>query len=185
MTIMNDPYQNYRTSEKPTDDAFVLLDQLLDNLENAEDEVKQAELNLKKAQEKVRTISEHDIPEYMDTLGLEDFTTKSGKRVRVISKIRASIGSRKAAAFKWLIDHGHGGLIKRTIAVAFNRDQQQDAEALLEDLQGRFAGAKQDMKVEAATLTAFVKEQLEQGVPIPHDTFGIMEQKLTKVEYKK
>jgi hypothetical protein len=41
---------------------------------------------------------------------------------------------------------------------------------------------KQDMKVEAASLTSFVRKELENGKEVPRDIFGIYEQRSTKIK---
>jgi hypothetical protein len=181
---VNDPFADYQEDEQSTEDVFAKLRTMILALKAAETAVVMAETDLRKVQETLRQVQEHDLPEYMASLGLETFTTTDGLAVRVDEKIHASIGDRKVVAYKWLIDNGHGGLIKRTVEVAFNVDQAEQAEALVCELVGQYAGVRQNMKVEAATLTAFVKEQLEKGEDIPHDIFGVFEQRIARIEQK-
>ena len=75
----------------------------------------------------------------------------------------------------WLEDQGHGGLIKRTVSVAFNRDQENEAVKLMDELSSEFSGVSQDHKVESATIRAFIREQLEEGVDFPMDMFGAVQ----------
>jgi len=180
-----DQFADFRPEEKPSDEAFAKLDQMIKDLVASRTAVADAEDALKKAQENRRQLEEFTIPEYMiDTLGLEEFRNKDGLRVKVVKKIRASIGKRKAEAFQWLIDNGYDTLIKRTVQVAFNREQGDDAEALMKELEPKFAGVRQDMKVEAATLTAWVKKMLEDGKEVPHDIFGVFEQRFAEIDVK-
>lgn len=181
--MINDPYADFRADEAPKQEAFAKLDELLKQLTKAEIEVTEAELVLKKAQERRRQLDEFDIPSHMDTLGIKDFTNKAGAKIEIKSAIRASIGNRKAQAFAWLIENKHGGLIKRTVAVAFNVGQGPDATKLIAELREKNVGAgvKQEMKVEAATLTAWARKQLKDGKDVPADIFGIYEQRSTKI----
>ncbi len=179
----SDPFEGFRTEETPDDDAFARLAEMVSNLDEAEKEVLGAETVLKIAQERERQIREHDLPEYMTSLGLETFRTTDGLTVEVKTKIRASIGERKGEAFVWLITHGHGALIKRTVEVAFNGGQEKLAEDLCLQLsQQDNAGVRQNMKVEPATLTAWVGSQLENGNPIPMDLFGVFEQRYASIK---
>jgi len=186
---MSDVFADFRENEKPSEELFAKLDELVTKLMTAQKAVADAEDVLKKAQDAERTLREHDLPEFMDKLGMEEFTTKSGLKIKIKTKIRASIGNRKVAAYAWLEKNGYGNLIKRTVKVAFNRDQGDEAEELMktlrDDPESRFAGVAQDLKVEAATLTSFVKEQLEAGKDIPQDIFGVFEQKSAMIEIKK
>jgi len=183
--MVKDIFADYRVDETPETEAFAKLDDLVKQLTQAERDVVEAQAALKAAQSRVRQLDEFDIPDHMDSLGLTEFTNKAGIKIKAVSTIRASIGDRKVAAFAWLIENNHSALIKRTVVVAFNTAQGGDAEALRDELLGRdslnAAGIKQEMKVEAASLTAFVKKQLKAGKEVPHDIFGIYDQRSTKI----
>lgn len=174
----------YQTSEwnEVDNTVFEQLHKHIAEMEHAEAEVVAAQEALKAAQEKHRELSEQRIPELMETLGLEEFTTKSGRRVKIKTKIRASIaGARKHEAIQWLEENGHGSLIKRTVMVAFDRTQQSDAKNLLTSLRGKFAGVKEEIKVEPMTLTKFVNDILKEGKEIPCELFGVYHQRFTEV----
>lgn len=181
--MTNDPYAEFRADEKPKEEAFAKLSQLLSDLTEAEKAVVEAETALKKAQERRRQLDEFDIPSYMDTLDLKEFTNKAGVKMEIKSTIRASIGKRKAEAYAWLIKNGHGGLVKRSVVTSFNVSQGEEAEKLLKEMRDRNegAGTKQEMKVEAASLTAWVRKQLKDGNKVPSDIFGVYEQRSTKI----
>ncbi len=180
---MTDPFAEFRVDNKPSAETFAKLNEMVRALVKAELDVAQAEEVLKEAQARKRQIEEFDIPEFLEELGLASFKTTDGIEIEVEEKLRASIGNRKAEAYKWLLDNGHGAIIKRTVQVAFNTDQGEEAQDLLAKLEeGGYAGVRQDMKVEPATLTAWAKEQLEQGVDIPEETFGIFRQKFAKIK---
>ena len=183
--MVEDIFAGFRADEAPKAEAFAKLDELVKQLTQAEADVAEAQAALKQAQERVRQLDEFDIPEHMDSLGLKEFTNRAGIKIEAVSTIRASIGDRKAQAFAWLIKNKHGGLIKRNVVVAFNTTQAKDAQALLKELQERdalnAAGVKGEMRVEAASLTAFVRKQLKAGKAVPHDIFGIFDHRSTKV----
>jgi hypothetical protein len=182
---MGDPFEAYRIDEKPLEPAFAKLSELISGLVKAEADVFVAEAALKKAQESRRLLSEKMIPDCMEEMGLKEFTTNSGTKVIVEKNIHASIGNRKAEAFTWLITHGHGGMIKHSVEIAFNREQTDQAKAVFAELLTKdSAGVRQNLKVEPATLTSWVKSQLEEGNDIPHDIFGIFEQKIAEVKSK-
>jgi len=179
-----DPFAAFRADDVPQEHAFAKLDKLVKDLTEAEKDVTKAETALKKAQAAVKQLDEFDIPEHLDTLGIKEFINKAGVKVAAVSTIRASIGNRKAAAFAWLINNKHSALIKRTVSVAFNTLQGADAKKLVKEINERddmTADVKEEMKVEASSLTAFVKKQLADGKDIPHDIFGIYEQRATKI----
>lgn len=182
-----DPYAEFRATEaQASAEAIKQLSDLSDKLLDAERQVAEAEDALKKAQDHRRDIAERQIPELMDQMGLEEYKTNAGLKVKVKEIIRTSIPQKhKDKAFKWLEDNGHGGLIKRTLSVAFARDEQERAAAAQAELKKHFANVKQDMKVEPSTLRSFVSHQLAEGEEIPEDLFGVHRQREAKVETPK
>jgi hypothetical protein len=173
-------YEQY--TEAPSGNDLAALSRLADDLADAEERVAQLEAKLKIAQAQVMDIAERQIPEVMDNLGVRSFTTQNGYKVEVQKKIRASIpAGNKDSAYNWLDENGHGGLIKRSISVAFNREQEKTARELQAQLSDQFENVKEDRKVEPSTLTAFIREQLEVGASIPLDLFGAWEQRVARI----
>lgn len=183
--MSSDPFAQYRVDDAPTTDNEEMqrLSDLVQKLREVGEATAEAEAALKRLQDEKRRLEEFELPELMDSLGLAEFRDRSGLHVRVTRQIRASIGSRKAEAFAWLENNGYGALIKRTVEAAFGREQAEDAKRVLTTLQREFGGnVRQQMKVEPATLTAFVREQLAEGKEIPADVFGIYEQRCARIE---
>ncbi|KKN53714.1 hypothetical protein LCGC14_0599690 [marine sediment metagenome] len=180
-----DPYAAFREDDEPKEEAFAKLNELVKLLTKAEADVAQAQQDLKDAQARLRQVDEFDIPGHMDTLGLKEFINRAGIKIEAKTTVYASIGNRKVQAYAWLIANKHSGLIKRQIVVAFDTQRGEDAEALKKELLERedlhAAGVKQEMKVEAASLTAFVRKQLKEGHEIPADIFGIYDKRSTKI----
>ena len=96
---------------------------------NAEKAVSAAEIAFKNSKERLRDINENQIPELMDSLGLEEFTTTEGLKITVKETLRASIPKvHSIEALQWLRDNGHEKLIKHVMEV--EPDTDEDAEAL-------------------------------------------------------
>ncbi len=182
--MASDPFAEFRVDETPSDETFARLKELTERQEAAEKLVLEREVELKKAQEALRQVREFDLPKLMDEIGLDKITTKDGIEVEVVKIVRASIGDRKVEAFAWLIKNGHGGLIKRTVEAAFGVESAEQTKKLADHIRESWAGAdvRVNMKVEPASLTAFVKEMLEQGKTIPVETFGVYDQKISKIK---
>lgn len=178
-----DPFADFRVEDKIEDDAFKKLDKLLKSLVQATKKVAEAEQVLKDAQAKHRQLDEFDIPNYMDSIGLKEFTNRRGIKIEACTTIRASIGKNKVPALAWLIKNKHGAVIKRTVAIAFNVTQGAEAAKLLKEMTKRNigAGVRQEMKVEAATVTALVRKRLKAGKKVPADIFNVYSQRSTKV----
>jgi len=173
-------YEQFKTD--PGADGLAVLSQLAVDLNQADLAVARREEDLRKAQQVATDLSERQIPELMDSLGIETFTTTAGLKVTVGRTIRASIpAAQKEQAMAWLDEHGHGGLIKRSVVVAFNREDEAQAKRLAENLQETYGSVKSDQKVESSTLRAFIAERLKLGEDIPLALFGAWEQRKAKV----
>lgn len=154
----------------------ISLDQmatLVRALVDADEEVNQAENNLKAAKEKARILREETIPSAMQELGLESLKLDTGQTVKVQQDVYASIPKAgKQAAFMWLEEHGFGGLIKLTVDVNYGKGEQEAAQALYAQLAGAGLDASLTQDVHAQTLKAFLREQIATGSDIPLDLFG-------------
>ncbi len=140
------------------------------------------ETQLDKAREEFRDVAEHQIPELMDQLGIREFKTATGLRVKVVETIRASIPKDKTSlALAWLRQHGHASLIKRMVAVTFGVGEDDKADELHQRLAGEFS-VEDTAGVHHATLAAFVREKLREGEEIPLDLFGVHRQRVSKIE---
>lgn len=158
----------------PTESDLAELSRLVGDMVAAEDEVARLEAQLDSASKRLETISRREIPDLMDRAGTSLYRTKDGMRVEVQRKVRASIpAATRDQAHDWLDDNGHGGLLKRTVEVAFSRQQEPDARALLDRLAETYENVRVQKKVEPSTLTAWVKERLGLGEPVPDELFSV------------
>lgn len=186
MTETHD-YSEFTEPPKAGDNSMARLSGLARDQKAAEAKVARIQQELAEAQADLDKIAQKDLPELMQELRLKTFTTEDGVQIEVKESIHASIPKIKADdAFKWLEDHNDAGMIKRTVTVAFPRDEEKWAKKFLADMakRKRPLDAKVERKVEPATLKAWATKKLEAGVDIPQDLFGIHRRKITQVEIK-
>lgn len=148
-----------------------------------EHEMDVTEASLKMLKERHRKIAEEMLPELMDELAIEKFETKDGLKIDVSEKVRASISKgNQSAAFAWLEEHGHGGLIKSEVKVAMAKGDIETAHTAIATLTA--AGLQPEAKyaVHPQTLGAWVREMLEEGEDIPQDILGVFRQRIAKVQ---
>jgi hypothetical protein len=179
--MSENPYKQF-TSESPDSTQLAQLGDLANDLFLAELKLLEAQEKSREAQELVRNIAEQQIPELMDDLGLASFETKSGVKLTVADVIRASIPKvRREEAYKWMDDEGYGDLVKHNVTISFGRDEGDQAEELIEDLDAKGLRVKDEKKVESSTLRKFVGDRLEEGADIPMDLFGAAQFRKAKI----
>lgn len=182
MTTPTHDYSEFQ--ETPEESQLAELSRLADRQAEAEREVARAEATLAEAQEKLREVSEKAIPDLMERLGLEKFTTTSGFTVDIKEILRTSITKANAdAAHNWLDEHGHGSIVKRLFAITFGKDEEKWAAKFQRDLAQRKkpVNAVISRSVHPSTLKSFVKTSLEEGEDIPLDLFSVHRQRVSKI----
>lgn len=173
----NTAYADYMETGATSENALGELSKLADDQAQAASRVAELEKQLETAREELRDISERRLPEKMDELGMEEFKTTTGLKIKIKEVVRASIPKpRQGEAFHWLRTNGFGGLIKRAVAVKFGKGQDDVAEKLAHDLAEKYE-VEDNASVHPSTLKAFVSEQLTDGREIPLDLFGVHRQR--------
>lgn len=182
---MNVPDYSADLADAPSSNSLAELSSLANNLYLAELAVIEADIKLKEARAKADDIAEQQIPQLMEQIGIEEFTTTSGVRLSVKDIVRTGIPvARRPEAYKWLEDNGFGDMVKRNIVVGFGRGEGDAAASLIQELDGKGLRTKDEMKVEPQTLKKFVKDRLEAGQAVPMELFGVRQFKQAKITAK-
>ena len=136
--------------------------------------IAELELALSNAKAELLAIEREDMPELLRELGL-DSVTIDGVDYKLQQGVDISIPKGLAAepTFAWLEEHGHGGIIKADVHVAFSRNRLDEANACVASLQEAGYGAYMDQKVAPQTLKAWAKERIEAGEEIPRSLFKL------------
>lgn len=74
---------------------------------------------------------------------------------------------KRVAAFAWLQNNGHGDLIKTEVQLKFQRDQRAEAIKVATALEAQGLHPEVKESVHSGTLTAWLREQVEGGNPLP------------------
>ena len=158
------------SAHQPTPEGgdLATLSKLATDLRTAQRAAEAQELELKRCQARVAYLSRESIPELMEKLGMKNFETTSGLKIKLDKEIHVHISEvNRVAAHIWLEENGHGGMIKREIVVAFNREQEEEAKELQNKLRGEYPGVKAKEAVHNSTLKAWVKNRMKVGETIP------------------
>lgn len=154
------------------------------------DSITTLEQDLASSKRELRTILEHDIPEAMREADVRALTLEDGTKVRVANELR--IGSdgmgfatfpaeQRAAALNWLREHNLGNAIRHIVAAEFGKTEDTAAAALLQFLQQQRITHSDKESVHPQTLKALLREQLEKGVDVPYETFGLSVVNVAKI----
>lgn len=148
-----------------------------------DDEIAELENKVALLKKDRTAIVERTIPEVMRTAQLTKVRLDDGTEVRLQDEIFGSVPKEKQpGAFKWLEEHGHGDLIKNEIKTNFGRGEDEKATRLAAFIREMGMDYSQSRSVNHMTMKAFLRAQLESGVAIPLDTFGVYMATIAKIK---
>jgi len=150
------------------------LSTLCDKKLNIDIKIADAKNSLKELENTERQLSQELIPEALQEAGVSSLTLKNGSKVEIRVKYAARIPEKyKEEAFEWLKEHGHDDIIKNEVIIRFGRGEEDKANELVKELDGKGLSPDQKRRVEPMTIKGFVREQIEKGVNLPQDKFGV------------
>lgn len=156
------------------EDVLGRISILADQMHEKDKEIAKAELLVKQLKEAHRQISEEQLPELFERVGMQELKTLSGLPLKLKERVHTNISKgRKPTAIAWLDANGHGGMVKRNVIIEFDKTQGDKVEALFRLIGKGWPNHRAELDVHAATVKAFVKAQLKDGKAIPLDVFGV------------
>jgi len=155
------------------DDQLDSISKLANDAAVLEEMISHTEDILKAHKENLKKITDDQLPEALETMGLEKFTLTDGAEISVKPFYGASIPKdRKNEAFQWLRDHEFGDLVKNNVTVTFGRGEDEVAKDFMHLCSTKGFTPSQLEQVAPMTLKAWLRERVEAGDPIPLDLFG-------------
>lgn len=162
------------------DRSLAELMEMAKDQQRLEAKVAKAALALKEANEELARVQTDLLPTAMEEIGMSEFKLEDGSKITLKPDVACSITQEKApAAFTWLTDNGHGGLIKSSVNTEFDIGDTKTRAKVLAALKKLKLQPELKMSVHASTLKAFVKECLKTGIDIPFETFSVFPFKKT------
>ena len=148
------------------------LSTLVSQLKEIEDAIEACENTLKDLKYQKTKIEEQHIPSLMEEMG-QTKGTWNGVEVKLVQKIDARITeANKEAAFAWLRNNGHDGIIKNDVTMSFSKGEDNLAGDAIGLLRDKGFDPVQKTSVHASTLKSFIKNGLEKGISLDLDLLG-------------
>lgn len=171
-----------------SDQDIQSLTDLLEQMVQLEEEMKAHEAAAKECKDRLFKLTSDLIPSRMDELGTPFIGLPDGRKVEVLDAVSVRVPKgNKADAYQWLRENNAGALIKNVVEVTFGKGEDENATALVQELEGRELPVSQSEDVHWRTMESYVKERLEKEAKkevegeIPKDVFGVFEYRTTKV----
>ncbi len=161
----------------PTEDALKALRAKLAATRDDIMELQDVEAKAKDIKARITKAKTQELPDTMEELGLTSLGLEAEGNLpafQVVSKpfYNANIAAdwpveKRLGAFNYLEDENAGDLIKTEVTVAFNRDQRDEAKALIQRLRDEGLDVQVKQGVHPQTLTAWLREMVETHKRVP------------------
>jgi hypothetical protein len=153
-----------------------------------EREVKDLEALLKQRNGRATELKTQIIPDKMAEVGLSEFKTPEGDRLKVEDFVAGSLPKdpgKRAKAIETLEAMGGAGLIRNELMLTFEKSQHNEALALASELREKGFDVEVSSGVHHGVYCAFVREKLRNGEEVNAEALGIFVGRKTKVELGK
>ena len=158
----------------PDDSGLSSVAKIADQIVAKQTEVKTLEEDLKKAKAKLLKLTDEELPSAMQELNISEFKLGDGSQVTLKATYGARISEEnRDAAFEWLRKRNEADIIKNTVTVRFNREQDNEAKALVADLVKKEMVPEQKSEVHPGTLRSWAKQRIEDGKELDMNLFGV------------
>lgn len=146
------------------DDRLATIVTVARLIESLTEEIEADTKALDAKNERLRDLSERQLPDLLRNVGLTEMILVGGRRVTIKPEYFASIPKGSTATYAWLRERNMGGIIKEEIVVD---------KSLKETLAAAEIPFVSNESVHHSTLRAFVKEQIEAGNTLPPELFKV------------
>ncbi len=158
----------------PTEAAITGLSTLAGSHAKLTERIDKGEALLKTLKAEREQLETTLLPQALEAAHVKSFTTKDGLTIEAKEIVSGSISEpKRAGALAWLRAHGHAGLIKTSVAVAFAKGQEKIAEKAKDALKKLGVEVEVKETVHSETLKAWAREMLARGEKFPAEDFGL------------
>ena len=176
------------------EDDLKSLTEMIDNMlknEKAIEDTKSALIVLEQAQSQ---LSEVDIPTKMKEIGMKEFVTNKGDKIKIksfytgyIPTIKACLKSQELAerrqkCIDYLSKDENSSLVKNELSISFSKTQDNEAKDLKAELEKKGYAPTINESVNANSLKSHINVVKEKGLEFDDELFKVFLKTETKIE---
>jgi hypothetical protein len=140
---------------------------------NLEGEITTLQDQIKDLARRKLEIESKKLPGLLQEAGVKEITTLEGLKVSMKFIVGAIPAQSKEEAYEWLDNNGHSDIIKRKLALDFQKGQADQAEKAAQQLRDLGFDPSLRMDVHPQTFMAFAREQITNGKLLPLEKWGV------------
>ena len=176
------------------EDDLKSLTEMIDNMLNNEKAIEDTKSALKVLEQAQRQLSEVDIPTKMKEIGMKEFVTNKGDKIKIksfytgyIPTIKACLKSQELAerrqkCIDYLSKDENSSLVKNELSISFSKTQDNEAKDLKAELEKKGYAPTLNESVNANSLKSHINVVKEKGLEFDDELFKVFLKTETKIE---
>ena len=176
------------------EDDLKSLTEMIDNMLKNEKAIEDTKSALKVLEQAQRQISEVDIPTKMKEIGMKEFVTNKGDKIKIksfytgyIPTIKACLKSQELAerrqkCIDYLSKDENSSLVKNELSISFSKTQDNEAKDLKAELEKKGYAPTLNESVNANSLKSHINVVKEKGLEFDDELFKVFLKTETKIE---
>tara|TARA_R100001086_G_scaffold130838_1_gene67861 strand:+ start:332 stop:919 length:588 start_codon:yes stop_codon:yes gene_type:complete len=176
------------------EDDLKSLTEMIDNMLKNEKAIEDTKSALKVLEQAQRQLSEVDIPTKMKEIGMKEFVTNKGDKIKIksfytgyIPTIKACLKSQELAerrqkCIDYLSKDENSSLVKNELSISFSKTQDNEAKDLKAELEKKGYAPTLNESVNANSLKSHINVVKEKGLEFDDELFKVFLKTETKIE---
>ena len=176
------------------EDDLKSLTEMIDNMLKNEKAIEDTKSALKVLEQAQRQLSEVDIPTKMKEIGMKEFVTNKGDKIKIksfytgyIPTIKACLKSeelaeRRQKCIDYLSKDENSSLVKNELSISFSKTQDNEAKDLKAELEKKGYAPTLNESVNANSLKSHINVVKEKGLEFDDELFKVFLKTETKIE---
>ena len=176
------------------EDDLKSLTEMIDNMLKNEKAIEDTKSALKVLEQAQRQLSEVDIPTKMKEIGMKEFVTNKGDKIKIksfytgyIPTIKACLKSQELAerrqkCIDYLSKDENSSLDKNELSISFSKTQDNEAKDLKAELEKKGYAPTLNESVNANSLKSHINVVKEKGLEFDDELFKVFLKTETKIE---
>ena len=176
------------------EDDLKSLTEMIDNMLKNDKAIEDMKSALKVLEQAQRQLSEVDIPTKMKEIGMKEFVTNKGDKIKIksfytgyIPTIKACLKSQELAerrqkCIDYLSKDENSSLVKNELSISFSKTQDNEAKDLKAELEKKGYAPTLNESVNANSLKSHINVVKEKGLEFDDELFKVFLKTETKIE---
>lgn len=180
-----DTFDDLAGMVEPSRDQLTIISSLSAKYMENEEKLQGLDNLMAAIKQEQHRLTTKDIPDAMAAAGMESITDKDGNKVEIKEFLNGKLPSdpfKRKQALEFVAEEGGSAMIKRVIAVEFDKGDVKKAASVATMLKKAGVDFVDKEDIHTQTYLAFMRELLRDGRPVPLEDLGLFAGRAAKIK---